>query len=145
MVSKPSYDPSPFVTGIDYETYASLRDDRDVPLFNRAVRGQYEPGSTMKPFIALAGLITGVTNPEYTIEDPGWFKLPNNSRLYRDWNWSKDGTGGHGTVDLEKANLPLLQRVLLRTRDKAGYRADSSQPRAVRIWREHGTRPARSS
>ncbi len=103
MVSKPAYDPNLFVTGIDYTTYASLRDSRDVPLFNRAVQGQYEPGSTLKPFIGLVGLVTGVTNPEYTIDDPGWFKLPNNSRLYRDWNWTIDGHGGHGRVDLEKA------------------------------------------
>lgn len=103
LVSKPGYDPNPFVTGIDYASYAALRDDIDVPLFNRALQGQYEPGSTLKPFIGLIGLITGVTNPEYSVEDPGWFKLPNNSRLYRDWNWTVEGTGGHGVVDLEKA------------------------------------------
>ena len=104
LVSKPSYDPNLFVTGIDYQTYAELRDSRDVPLFNRALQGQYEPGSTLKPFIALTGLMTGTTTPEFTIhDDPGWFKLPNNSRLYRDWNWKKDGRGGHGDVNLQKA------------------------------------------
>lgn len=103
MVSKPSYDPNLFVTGIDHATYASLRDSNDVPLFNRALQGQYEPGSTLKPMIGLAGLVTGMTNPEYTIEDPGWFRLPNNERLYRDWNWKASGAGGHGTVNLEKA------------------------------------------
>jgi penicillin-binding protein 2 len=104
LVSKPSYDPNLFVTGIDYQSYAELRDSGDVPLFNRALQGQYEPGSTLKPFIALAGLMTGTTTPEFTIhDDPGWFKLPNNSRLYRDWNWKKDGRGGHGDVNLQKA------------------------------------------
>ncbi len=103
LVSKPGYDPNPFVTGIDHRSYALLRDNIDVPLFNRAVQGQYEPGSTLKPYIGLIGLVTGVTNAEYTVEDPGWFQLPNNSRLYRDWNWSVDGTGGHGIVDLRKA------------------------------------------
>lgn len=103
LVSKPSYDPNPFVTGIDYESYAALRDDIDVPLYNRAVQGQYEPGSTLKPFIGLIGLVTGVTNPEYTVNDPGWFKLPGGERLYRDWNWTTEGTGGHGIVNLEKA------------------------------------------
>jgi penicillin-binding protein 2 len=104
LVSKPSYDPNLFVAGIDYQSYAELRDSRDVPLFNRALQGQYEPGSTLKPFIALAGLMTGTTTPEFTIhDDPGWFKLPNNSRLYRDWNWKKDGRGGHGDVNLQKA------------------------------------------
>ncbi|MBD3649326.1 MAG: penicillin-binding protein 2 [Pseudomonadales bacterium] len=103
LVSKPSYDPNLFVKGIDYLTFSNLRDSIDTPLFNRAIRGQYEPGSTLKPFIGLTGLVTGIANPEYTIEDPGWFKLPDNDRLYRDWNWSPDGSGGHGEVDFEKA------------------------------------------
>jgi|TARA_B100000315_G_scaffold135178_1_gene124533 penicillin-binding protein 2 len=103
MVSKPSYDPNLFVTGIEYQTYAALRDSIDVPLFNRALQGQYEPGSTLKPFLALAGLISGVVTPDYALNDPGWFKLPNNTRLYRDWNWKKSGSGGHGVVNLEKA------------------------------------------
>ncbi|MBO6657025.1 MAG: penicillin-binding protein 2 [Pseudomonadales bacterium] len=103
MVSKPGYDPNLFVTGIDFATYASLRDSPDVPLFNRALQGQYEPGSTIKPIIGLAGLVTGMTTADYTVDDPGWFKLPNNDRLYRDWNWTVTGLGGHGQVNLEKA------------------------------------------
>lgn len=103
MVSKPGYDPNLFVTGIDHKTYAALRDSKDVPLFNRALQGQYEPGSTLKPIIGLAGLVSGMTNPQFTIEDPGWFRLPGNDRLYRDWNWKANGTGGHGVVNLEKA------------------------------------------
>ena len=103
MVSKPGYDPNLFVTGIDHKTYAALRDSKDVPLFNRALQGQYEPGSTLKPIIGLAGLVSGITSPEYTIEDPGWFRLPGSSRLYRDWNWKANGAGGHGVVNLEKA------------------------------------------
>ena len=103
LVSKPGYDPNLFVTGIDYATYAKLRDSIDVPLFNRAIQGQYEPGSTIKPLLGLAGLVTGVIDPEFTIEDPGWFQLPNDERLYRDWNWTKSGLGGHGVVNLQKA------------------------------------------
>ena len=103
LVSKPGYDPNLFVTGMDHETYALLRDSKDLPFFNRAVQGQYEPGSTLKPIIALAGLVTGMTNADYTIEDPGWFSLPKNERLYRDWNWRSSGAGGHGKVNLEKA------------------------------------------
>ena len=103
MISKPGYDPNLFVTGIDHATYAALRDSPDVPLFNRALQGQYEPGSTIKPIIGLAGLVTGITNADYTIEDPGWFRLPDNERLYRDWNWTVSGAGGHGQVNLEKA------------------------------------------
>lgn len=103
LVSNPSYDPNLFVAGIDATTYAALRDSVDVPLFNRAIQGQYEPGSTLKPFIALAGLVTGTVTPEFSIEDSGSFQLPNSSRLYRDWNWTKQGHGGHGTVNLQKA------------------------------------------
>ncbi len=103
LVSKPSYDPNLFVTGIDHATYAGLRDSIDVPLFNRALQGQYEPGSTIKPLIGLTGLVTGTVTEEATIEDPGWFRLPNDSRLHRDWNWTKSGLGGHGTVNIRKA------------------------------------------
>lgn len=103
LVSKPSYDPNLFVTGIDHATYAELRDSVDVPLFNRAIQGQYEPGSTIKPFLGLTGLVTGIVNPEYKITDPGWYQLPNKERLYRDWNWRASGLGGHGEVNLQKA------------------------------------------
>ena len=103
LVSKPSYDPNLFVTGIDFATYASLRDSIDVPLFNRALQGQYEPGSTLKPFVGLVGLMTGATTADHTIEDKGEFRLPNNSRVYRGWNWTKDNPGGHGRVNLYKA------------------------------------------
>ena len=103
LVSKPSYDPNLFVTGIDQQTYSKLLDSIDVPLFNRAVQGQYEPGSTIKPLIGLAALVTGTINADYRISDPGWFQLPNDERLYRDWNWTSSGGGGHGEVDLQKA------------------------------------------
>ena len=103
MVSKPGYDPNPFVTGIDHASYALLRDSIDVPLFNRAVQGQYEPGSTLKPFIGLAGLMMGVTTAEHVIDDPGSFQLPDSERLYRDWNWTREGEGGHGKVDMNRA------------------------------------------
>ncbi|MBT4161827.1 MAG: penicillin-binding protein 2 [Gammaproteobacteria bacterium] len=103
MVSKPGYDPNLFVTGIDHKTYASLRDSIDVPLFNRAIQGQYQPGSTIKPIIGLAGLVTGLITADYFIEDPGWFQLPGKERLYRDWNWRMSGAGGHGKVNLQKA------------------------------------------
>ncbi len=103
MLSKPGYDPNLFVTGIPYDTYAALRDSKDIPLFNRAVQGQYEPGSTIKPIIGLTGLVTGMITEEYVVEDPGWFKLPGNDRLYRDWNWKASGAGGHGMVNLSKA------------------------------------------
>lgn len=103
LVSKPSYDPNLFVKGIDHETYSGLLESVDIPLFNRALQGQYEPGSTIKPLLGIAGLVTGTISPDDVISDPGWFRLPNEDRLYRDWNWRLSGTGGHGEVGLQKA------------------------------------------
>lgn len=102
LVSKPGYDPNLFVGGVDPATYAWLRDHPDKPMFNRALRGQYAPGSTFKPFVGLAGLTEGETTWERTIQDPGFFRLPGQSRMYRDWSW-RPGGGGHGTVDMKRA------------------------------------------
>lgn len=98
LVSKPSFDPNLFVTGIDTRTYAALRDSPDLPLFNRALRGQYPPGSTLKPFVALAGLELGYTDWQHTLYDPGWYQLTKDGRYYRDWK-----KRGHGRVDLQTA------------------------------------------
>lgn len=104
VVSKPAYDPNLFVTGVDAGTYKSWLDSADTPLFNRALQGQYEPGSTVKPFIGLIALTQQVVDRDHVIEDPGYFRLPNEDRLYRDWNWNEQGEhGGHGLVDLERA------------------------------------------
>jgi penicillin-binding protein 2 len=98
MVSNPSFDPNPFVEGIGSEEYAALRDDPDHPLFNRAVRGQYPPGSTAKPFVALGGLATGTITFGRSKFCPGAYQLPGSSHRYRDWR-----KGGHGTVAMEQA------------------------------------------
>ncbi len=98
FVSKPGYDPNLFVDGIDTETWDALNHSPDVPLNNRALRGQYPPGSTIKPFMALAGLHYNKRDPGYTISDPGYFQLPGSSRHYRDWK-----KGGHGSVDMFKS------------------------------------------
>ncbi len=103
LVSQPAFDPNLFVTGIDSQTYAALQASKDTPLFNRVLQGQYEPGSTIKPVFALIGLLTDTLDPEETIDDPGWYQLPNQSRIYRDWNWSRSNPGGHGKVNLSKA------------------------------------------
>ena len=95
LVSKPTYDPNPFVNGIDTETYAALRDNDMQPLFNRALRGQYPPGSTIKPFVGLGGLEQGITSTHAHTFCPGYYQLPGKDRKYRDWKRS-----GHGTVDL---------------------------------------------
>ena len=98
FVSQPTYDPNLFVNGIDTETYRALRDDAQQPLFNRALRGQYPPGSTLKPFVALGGLELGITSEHADTYCPGFYRLPGKARKYRDWK-----RVGHGTVDLNDA------------------------------------------
>lgn len=98
LVSNPGFDPNPFVEGIGTREYAALRDDIDAPLFDRALRGQYPPGSTIKPFVALAGLEEGVITASKAKYCGGAYQLPNHSHRFRDWR-----RGGHGRVDLEKA------------------------------------------
>ena len=103
MVSQPAYDPNLFVTGISDEQYRSLVSSRDTPLFNRAINGQYAPGSTFKPIVGLAGLSLGVVGWDEEIVDQGWFRLPGQDRIYRDWSWTPDNSGGQGRVDLRRA------------------------------------------
>lgn len=98
LVSTPGYDPNLFVNGIDSNTYRSLRDSPNRPLFNRALRGQYPPGSTVKPFIGLAGLEYGIELAHSHTYCRGWYQLPGSSHRYRDWKKS-----GHGKVDLNRA------------------------------------------
>ena len=95
MVSTPSYDPNPFVTGISYSDYRALREDPQLPLYNRAIRGQYPPGSTIKPLLAMAGLEAGTVNWKKRQFDAGFFQLHSEGRRYRDWLRT-----GHGYVTL---------------------------------------------
>lgn len=98
MASTPGFDPNPFGRGLTTAEYALLRDNIDVPLLNRAIRGEYPPGSTVKPVIALAGLTLGVTTPQHTKACGGFFRLPGSSHRFRDWRPS-----GHGVVSMETA------------------------------------------
>ena len=98
FVSVPGFDPNPFVNGIDYKDYQALNENPNQPLFNRALRGQYPPGSTLKPFVALAGLELGVTTAHSRTFCPGFYRLPGGEHKYRDWK-----RGGHGMVDLDAA------------------------------------------
>ena len=98
MVSKPSFDPNLFVTGISFKEYAALRDSIDRPLFNRVLRGLYAPGSTIKPEVAIAGLDTGAVTPQSRVFDPGYYELPNYDHKYRNWNRT-----GDGWVDMDAA------------------------------------------
>lgn len=103
LVSKPGYDTNLFVNGISSIDYSALRDSLDVPLFNRAVQGQYPPGSTIKPMMSMAGLQSGLVTPETTVPDPGWYRLPGDSRRYRDWILRIRGTGHAPKVDMHMA------------------------------------------
>jgi len=98
FVSRPGYDPSLFVDGIDEENWKALNTSLDHPLNNRVLRGQYPSGSTIKPFMALAGLFYHTRSPAQAISDPGFYTLSGSSHQYRDWK-----KGGHGSVDMFKA------------------------------------------
>lgn len=98
LVSAPGYDPNLFVTGISSKDYGELRDSPDLPLYNRAIRGRYPPGSTLKPFVALAAIDSGSVPLSHKVWDPGYYQLTPGGRLYRDWK-----RGGHGWVDLNHA------------------------------------------
>jgi penicillin-binding protein 2 len=98
FVSMPSFDPNLFVDGIDSENWKALNESLDKPLINRPLKGIYPPGSTFKPFAALAGLENGKRTPPFTISDPGFFALPGSIHRYHDWK-----PGGHGTVDMRRA------------------------------------------
>lgn len=100
MVSHPHYDPNLFVNGISKNDYQQLREASDKPLYNRAVRGLYPFGSTIKPFLALQGLNENIFSPETSLYCNGYFRLPGVSREWRDWNHKK---GGHGTVNVHSA------------------------------------------
>lgn len=98
FVSMPTFDSNLFVDGIDVENWKLLNESLDKPLINRPLRGVYPPGSTFKPFTALAGLENGKRKPPFSINDAGYFTLPNSRHRYRDWK-----PGGHGNVDMRRA------------------------------------------
>ena len=98
FVSQPGYDPNLFVEGISRKDYDALQENPDRPLYNRALRGQYPPGSTIKPFMGLAGLEYGTIQFDTSAYCPGYFQLPGNTHKYRDWKKS-----GHGSMDLDSA------------------------------------------
>ena len=98
LASHPGFDPGLFARGLTRTEYAALTDDPDKPLLNRALRGTYPSGSTIKPVIALAGLASKMVDPEKREFCAGEFHLPGSSHLYR------EGKGGkHGYVDLQDA------------------------------------------
>jgi penicillin-binding protein 2 len=102
LVSSPSYDPNLFVSGIDSKTYNALQKDPYQPLFNRAIRGQFPFGSTIKPFYALQGLETGAITPSTNVYDPGYFTLPGVKHVWHNWTWNVKH-GGQGNVNVTRA------------------------------------------
>jgi penicillin-binding protein 2 len=98
LASMPGYDPNPFVNGIDVKSYQALSTSPRRPLYNRALLGTYPPGSTIKPFIGLAGLEYSVTDRKRDYYCPGFFRIQGHERKFRDWR-----RGGHGHVHLDKA------------------------------------------
>ena len=98
LISKPGFDPSLFVDGIDPQNWELLNNSADKPLLNRALRGAYPPGSTLKPFLALAALESGKRTTTQGIFDPGYFALPGVAH-----RWNDDRKGGHGYVDMYKS------------------------------------------
>lgn len=103
MVSKPGFDPNLFVTGISSRDYSGLvTDEINTPLFDRSTN-PYPPGSTVKPFLGLAGLHNEYVDYDFTIQDPGYFRLPGVSYRWGDWTLRTAAGGGHGHTDLQKA------------------------------------------
>ncbi|MGV0950706.1 MAG: penicillin-binding protein 2 [Azonexus sp.] len=96
LVSNPTYDPNLFVDGITPDNWKELNEHPSKPMVNRAINGAYPPGSTFKPFMALAALEMGKRTPNQTISDPGYFNFGNHQ--FRD-----DKKGGHGSVDMYKS------------------------------------------
>ncbi|ARU32407.1 penicillin-binding protein 2 [Sulfuriferula sp. AH1] len=115
FVSHPEFDPNLFVDGIDTANWNALNDSPDRPLLNRALRGAYPEGSTIKPFMALAGLHYGLRTPEDTIVDPGYFSLPGSSHRYRDWKPS-----GHGMVNMHNAIVQSCDTYFYRLANNMG-------------------------
>ena len=98
LVSMPSYNPNLFVDGISTKDYSGLLNDPNTPLINRATQGVYPPASTVKPYIAVSALSTGVITRNTSLFDPGWWQLPGSEKRYRDWKkW------GHGRLNITKS------------------------------------------
>lgn len=98
LYSSPSFDPNAFATGMSPSEYNALQQNPDRPLVNRAVRGSYPPGSTIKPMLSLAALEVGATNLTRRSVCIGYYSLPGSTHRYRDWR-----PEGHGEVDLHDA------------------------------------------
>ncbi len=118
MASAPSFNPNLFVNGISRDDYKILSNEQDRPLYNRAVRGLYPPASTIKPFIAIAGLEKGYVNLSTRIYDPGWYRLPNVKHAYRCWKHT-----GHGVLNIKRAIMVSCDTFFYQLSNKMGITA----------------------
>ena len=117
LVSRPGFDPNMFARGLTRPEFRALNENPDQPLFNRALRGTYPPGSTIKPVVALAGLTYGVVQPTEPHYCAGWFSLPGSSHRFRDWR-----PRGHGTIDLRTAIAQSCDTYFYDISNKIGVR-----------------------
>lgn len=98
FASAPAFDPNRISSGMSRNEYAALQQNPDLPLFNRALRGSYPPGSTIKPIVALAALHFDALNPDDEKVCGGYYTLPGSTHRYRDWK-----RGGHGLMDMHES------------------------------------------
>ena len=131
MASTPAFDPNVFARGIKNEEWTGLIKDPLRPLNNRAIQGQYPPGSTFKIIMAVAALEEGVVNPDAHIQDPGFFPFGN--RQFRDWK-----KGGHGAVDLHKAIVESCDTYFYQLGPKLGVDRIAKWSRAFGLGEKTG-------
>lgn len=120
FVSTPGFNPNHFIQGIKEKEYRMLSTDKAQPLYNRAARGLYPPASTIKPYVALAGLEHQIVSPLYAISDPGWYRIPGMKHAYRDWRKS-----GHGIVNVRRAIMVSCDTYFYQLGQKLGITAMS--------------------
>ncbi len=138
FVSQPGYDPNLFVEGISRKNYQALQEDDSRPLYNRALRGQYPPGSTVKPFMGLAGLERNAIQFDSSVYCPGFYQLPGNTHRYRDWK-----KGGHGLMDIESAIVQSCDVFFYKLAHDLGVDQLQGLPVALRLRPPHRDRPHR--
>lgn len=117
LVSEPEYDPNLFVEGISNHDFQQLQQSPDRPLYNRALRGLYPFASTIKPFMALEGLDSGIATPDFTVMDYGFYQLPNSAHVFRDWRHH-----GHGVVNITRAIIVSCDTFFYDLAHKMGIR-----------------------
>jgi penicillin-binding protein 2 len=131
LASTPAFDPNVFARGIKSEEWSGLIKDQLRPLSNRAIQGQFPPGSTFKIIMAIAALEEGVMNPESSIQDPGFFPFGN--RQFRDWK-----KGGHGAVNLHRAIVESCDTYFYQLGPKLGVDRIAKWSRAFGLGEKTG-------